>query len=86
MTSLGSESITIPAAFDSPVWFGFSGSASIARLEIRGNDSGFFGVDNVTFGEVSSAVPEPSTFTLLGIGGIVLVGSQGIRRRRQQAA
>lgn len=41
-------------------------------------------VDNLSFVAVSP-VPEPSTFALLSIGGIALVG-YGARRKRQQAA
>ncbi|QDT48199.1 PEP-CTERM motif protein [Symmachiella dynata] len=40
---------------------------------------------NTTYDAAQAAVPEPSTFALLGIGGLALVG-YGVRRRRQQAA
>lgn len=39
----------------------------------------------VEFEASSTAVPEPSSLVLLGIGGIALVGF-GARRKRQQAA
>jgi hypothetical protein len=76
-SSLGSATISIPPAFDSPVWFGYRADAPIARLEIRVNDSGFIGVDNVTFG---SAVPEPGSIALVG-SGLAFLGLVALRRR-----
>jgi len=42
-------------------------------------------LDNWSLTEKTSAVPEPSTFALLGIGGVALIG-YGYRRKRKQAA
>lgn len=76
--SLGSRTIVIPAAFDSPVWFGYRADAAIARLEIRVNNAGFIGVDNVTFG---AAVPEPSSIALVGLGfGLLGLAARRVRR------
>lgn len=73
---------SIPSNINSSFNFDFTNTAS---LEIDSpidfvSDSGVFltGNNNV------AAVPEPSTFALLGIGGIALVG-YGVRRKRQQA-
>ena len=57
LVSLGTANITLPAAFNSPVFFGFKADQPIRRFRMTGNDSGFFSVDNFTFGQV----PEPSS-------------------------
>ena len=75
--SLGSDSISLPMAFDTPVFFGFTADAPIARLEIRGNNMGFFSADNVTIGNLA-AVPEPASLALCGIVSLALL------RRRQR--
>jgi hypothetical protein len=80
LASLGSATIGIPAAFNSPVFFGFTADAGISRLEIRVNNSGFIGVDNVTFGTL--VVPEPSTLAMGGTAALFGLGAAWRRRRR----
>jgi hypothetical protein len=80
LQSLGVQSVAIPAAFDSPVWFGFASDVPIARAEWRVNDTGFIGLDNVMFGPI---VPEPSTAGLaLAAAASLAVGSRLRRMRR----
>jgi hypothetical protein len=71
LVSLGTVSINLPPAFNSPVFFGFRADEPIARFRMTGNNSGFFSVDNFTFG---STVPEPawSTLVLVGIGPLLI--------------
>src|SRR5262245_31741306 len=77
LTSLGTASIALPPAFDSPVVFGFTADSPIARFRMTGNNSGFFSVDNFTFGSLQTqAVPEPSTLALALIGVGVLLGGR----------
>jgi hypothetical protein len=82
LTLLGSQSISIPAAFNSPVWFGFRASAPISRLEIRVNNAGFIGADFVTFGNVTGSpeIPEPATLLLFGLGALGVGGASRFRR------
>jgi hypothetical protein len=65
------QSVTTP---DSPSFFGIISDQSFTTVEFRGNNNDLFGVDNIHY----SAVPEPSSALLLGLGAIGFV----IRRRR----
>jgi hypothetical protein len=52
-------------------------SGLVDRVFIRGSQS-YFAMDNFTFNENSSQVPEPTTMLLLGLG---LMGVAGVRRK-----
>jgi hypothetical protein len=78
--SLGSATITLNATLNSPVFFGFTASEPIARFTISGNNAGFFGVDNFTYGSLS-AVPEPSTLALASTAALAGLATCSRRRR-----
>ncbi len=71
LDSLGNElaattvDLPFPERGDNPLFVGYRSDAGIARIEWLGGDSGFFGADNVTYGD---AVPEPTTGLLLVAG------------------
>jgi hypothetical protein len=77
LTSLGTATINLPAAFNSPVNFGFRADEPIARCRMTSNNTGFFSVDNFTFGAVPEAAS--STFMVVAIG--ALMTGRGRRRR-----
>jgi len=56
---------------------GFYEPAGISRIEWLGGNTGFFGVDNVTYG---AATPEPTSLTIAGLGIALLLS-----RRRKHA-
>jgi hypothetical protein len=75
---VGDNIVNLIPALHSPLWIGYKSDTLISRVEYRVNqfpDAGFFGGDNLTFGNV---VPEPSTATLLLLG---MLGCVGRRRR-----
>jgi hypothetical protein len=81
LISLGTASIDVPPAFNSPVFFGVRADEPIARFRMTSNNAGFFSVDNFTFG---STVPEPasSTSAIVGIGALLIRrGRRGGSRR-----
>jgi hypothetical protein len=82
LTSLGTASITLPPAFNSPVFFGFTADSPIARFRMTGNNSGFFGVDNFTFGALQTQIiPEPQALSLAAIGVGLLCAARATARR-----
>jgi hypothetical protein len=78
--SLGTAQITLTPAYNSPVFFGFTASEPIAGFRMTGNNTGFFSVDNFTYGAL---VPEPDTFALAGIGIMLLVSRQTNKCRKR---
>ena len=71
--------VPLSPANGTPTFFGFSSATGISRIEWLGGNSGFFAVDNVTFGDVAVA-PEPASMLLFGTA---LLGA-GVRRWRQK--
>ena len=76
--SLGTEQITLTPSYNSPVFLGLTASEPIAGFRMTGNDTGFFSVDNFTYGAL---VPEPSTVALISLTGLG-AGVIAYRRRR----
>lgn len=83
LTSLGTVSVSLPATLNAPVFFGFTADAPIARFRMTGNNTGFFSVDNFTFGSLQShQVPEPGdTLVLTFIGTGVIFSLRASRLR-----
>ena len=66
---------------------GFSGPIDTLRIVVlnaRPAGGGTLALDNLVLTQTPSAVPEPSTLTLLGIGSLGLLG-YGWKRRKQAA-
>jgi hypothetical protein len=68
---LAERDINLLGLGNAPVFFGFASSESIGRIEWNGQNGGFFAVDNLMFNQ-ASAVPDPSVWTLLCAGLIVM--------------
>lgn len=68
---LDSLTLALPAAGAGPAFVGFAFPQGIARIEWHGVETGFFGVDNVTYG--TAAVPEPGSLGLLGLGATAIL-------------
>ena len=82
LTSLGTVSVSLPPTLNSPVFFGFTADAPIARFRMTGNNTGFFGVDNFTFGSLKAqGVPEPGSTLVFGLIGAGTVFS--LRRSKR---
>jgi hypothetical protein len=77
LASLGTASVDLLPAFNSPVFFGFRADEPIARFRMTGNNTGFFSVDNFTIG----SVPEPASSTLL----LVAIAILQVRAKRRGA-
>jgi hypothetical protein len=77
---LASLPTALPQSFGSPVFVGILANEGITRVEFLGGNTGFFGVDNVTFGtaQVSAVVPEPGSAFL--VTAALLIGA-AVRRR-----
>ncbi|MGL4554234.1 MAG: PEP-CTERM sorting domain-containing protein, partial [Gemmataceae bacterium] len=82
----------IRSAASGPVFFGFRSDVPVVRVELQA--PGYETIDNVAFGAAGvfapppppppevAAVPEPSSFALLGTAGFAAAGYLGWRRRR----
>ncbi|MCV2350676.1 PEP-CTERM sorting domain-containing protein [Paucibacter sp. Y2R2-4] len=68
--SLGSFQVAIPAGIGQSVFFGVASTEGIQRVEWRGGNVGFFGLDNLSY--QAQPVPEPSSAALLLSGAALL--------------
>ncbi len=87
LVSLGTATITLNPTVNVPVFFGFTADQPIARFTISGNipgnPSGFFGVDNFTYGPV---IPEPSSLVMGTTGLLTILAARRISRRGRSSA
>ena len=74
---LESQSVTLPLTLNVPTFAGIARPEGITRVEWIGNNTGFFAIDNVTYGAV---VPEPGLIAWLAAPLILLA-----RRRASRA-
>ena len=72
-TPVGSASVTgsVPIGYGNPQGTISFGSATFDNIVLTSPDTPYFAVDNI---DVTSAVPEPSTLALLGVGAVGLIG------------
>jgi PEP-CTERM motif len=86
-TFLESETLTLPTiGFSSPAFLGITSTELIERVEWSSNNTGFFGADNVIYGDLQPqppvTVPEPADFSMVILGVGLLVGGWRTRTRR----
>lgn len=62
----------------SPAFLGFTDPTGIAEVRWRGGNAGYFGIDDLTVGEVVPQIPEPATAALLALG-LAALGAVGRR-------
>jgi len=74
---LTTVTVPLPLLGEPPVFVGFASDQGIRRLLMTGNDTGFFGADNITFGEFN--IPEPAGILCLALAALLI---SPWRRRR----
>jgi hypothetical protein len=85
-TLLGEVSVAADMGNSALQFIGFESTAPVTRAQIRYGENGDAGlgiyIDDLMFGRSSTAVPEPSTILLMGLG----AGAAYVTRRRRKSA